>query len=179
MTSESTNLRTVLNRSHCSWVNWSRTEKKSVPRASPRWARAISFIVSLLLRVAAGGGLERRVPLAARRGGGRTQRAAAGVRPLRPVVPPAARVGGGAGQPLVGAGTGDRAGAVPGLGVAGRVHQVLDVPAAGQDERVLPAEQPGRLVGSGPGHQVVGLGADHVARDLDLGQVDRGAKQGD
>src|SRR5260370_26650372 len=35
-TSSSTNRRTVLKRSHCSSVNCSRTEKKSVPRDSPR-----------------------------------------------------------------------------------------------------------------------------------------------
>jgi hypothetical protein len=37
-TSSSTNRRTVMKCSHCSSVNYSRTEKKSVPRASPRCA---------------------------------------------------------------------------------------------------------------------------------------------
>ena len=31
----STNVRVSAKRCHCSSVNWSRTEKKSVPRASP------------------------------------------------------------------------------------------------------------------------------------------------
>src|SRR5271169_6868563 len=44
-TSSSTNLRTVLKRSHCSSVNCSRTEKKSVPRDSPRCSLLTCVIV--------------------------------------------------------------------------------------------------------------------------------------
>src|SRR6201987_1631743 len=44
-TSSSTKRRTVLKRSHCSSVNCSRTEKKSVPRDSPRCSLAIWVIV--------------------------------------------------------------------------------------------------------------------------------------
>src|SRR5271156_705968 len=44
-TSSSTNRRTVLKRSHCSSVNCSRTEKKSVPRDSPRCSLATCVIV--------------------------------------------------------------------------------------------------------------------------------------
>src|SRR6478752_9927188 len=45
-TSSSTNRRTVMKCSHCSSVNCSRTEKKSVPRDSPRCSLAVCDIVS-------------------------------------------------------------------------------------------------------------------------------------
>src|SRR5579859_1542690 len=48
-TSSSTNRRTVRNRSHCSSVNCSRTEKKSVPRDSPRCSLATCDIVCSFL----------------------------------------------------------------------------------------------------------------------------------
>src|SRR5579863_8572135 len=44
-TSSSTNRRTVMKCDHCSSVNCSRTEKKSVPRDSPRCALATGVIL--------------------------------------------------------------------------------------------------------------------------------------
>ena len=47
-TSSSTNFRTAVKCDHCSPVNCSRTEKKSVPSASPRWVLMACVIAGSL-----------------------------------------------------------------------------------------------------------------------------------
>src|SRR5579875_998765 len=45
-TSSATNRRTVMKRSHCSSVNWSRTKKKSVPSDSPRCSLVVACVMA-------------------------------------------------------------------------------------------------------------------------------------
>ncbi len=58
---------------------------------------------------------------------------------------------------------------VPGLR-AGRVDDPGDVAAAGEHVTDIPAHQAGRLVGGGPGHDVVVDGTDHVDVVLDVAE---------
>src|ERR1700734_1452520 len=63
-TSSSTNRRTVMKCDHCSSVNCSRTEKKSVPRDSPRCALVTCVIAGFLSGLAlrgGGAGVEKRL----------------------------------------------------------------------------------------------------------------------
>src|SRR5580698_8876614 len=69
-----------------------------------------------------------------------------------------------------------RRGAERRLGVARRVDQGRDVPACGQHEPDLPAEQLRRAVARLPRADVVGGAGDQVGVHVDLGQVDRRAE---
>src|SRR5207248_3271992 len=88
-------------------------------------------------------------------------------RPLGPVLPPRSAVPLRRLPPLL---RGDRVRRlghlVPGLR-ARRVHDAGDVAAAGEHVTDVPAHQAGRLVGRGPGHDVVVDSTDHIHIILD------------
>src|SRR3990167_11392956 len=88
--------------------------------------------------------------------------------PLLPVQPPGVGVLGRTCLPVFRLARQFRVGHVATLGVARRVEDALDMPAVGQDELALAAEQVGRLVACLPGGDVVGGAgeAEYVAGDL-------------
>src|SRR6185436_7416665 len=94
---------------------------------------------------------------------------AAGLHPGRPVLPPAAVVGGGAAQPLDGVRGRRVVGAVD-AAAAGRIHDAGDVSGRAEHEPDVAAEQPAGGVAADPGRDVVLLGRDVVGVRLHLAE---------
>src|SRR5205807_7841442 len=146
-----------------------------------RWRPAVARSCrGPLMDITGGSGRERWMAPGAEAGGCGLGGAGSGLQPVEPVVPPGAGVFGGVAHPqfrvvveVVGAG------AVTGSGVARRVDQALDVPSGGGDEPGSTGEQTGAAVAGLPGDDVVGQRSEDVDVAVDLGQVDRGAAQGD
>ena len=93
------------------------------------------------------------------------------------VGPPAARHRLGLGQPFAVIGRVAGREPVGRLRVGRRVDQGGDVPAGGEHEPDVAAEQLGGTVGRRPGHDMVVDACHHVAVDVDLGQIDGGTEQ--
>src|SRR3954468_13359679 len=126
--------------------------------------------------VGAGRGVERLVALAAERLASALLGSGALAQPRDVVVPPRALVLGRLAQPRLGVGRVGVVDLVAGLLVAGRVDQRGDVPAGGEHEARVGAEQLRRAVVALPRRDVVGDAGHLVGVDGDLPEVDRRAQ---
>src|SRR5262245_48732547 len=97
-------------------------------------------------------------------------------KPVAPAIPPGASALLRAGKPLLGVGGIFGARVIPGLGIAGRVQDALDMAGAAQDELWLAAHELCGRVATLPGSDVVGDASGDESVYLHLGEVDRRAQ---